>query len=270
MPIITKISVQKNNKERFNIFLDKGKGEEYAFSVDEDVLIKYRLTKGMRLDELLLTEINFYDEIRKAYNAAVQYLAKRKRTEAEVRKYLREKETVESVVREVILKLYEYKFLDDEDYALSYVRTQMNTADKGPEVIKKELQQRGVDDSLIDEAMREYPFERQFETALQLCEKFAGKNQRDSKRILQQKMEQLLLRKGFPYDMIASVIAELDDKTNNTEEEMNALRFQGEKAHRKYAKLEPYQYRQKMKEALYRKGFSFELIEEYLSELDLE
>lgn len=270
MPIITKISVQKNNKERFNIFLDKGKGGEYAFSVDEDVLIKYRLTKGMRLDDLLLTEINFYDEIRKAYNTAVQFLAKRKRTEAEVRKYLQEKEAVESVIREVILKLYEYKFLDDEDYALSYVRTQMNTADKGPDVIKRELQQRGVDEPLIDKAMSEYPFERQFEIALQLCEKCAGKNQRDSKRVLKQKMEQLLLRKGFPYDMIASVIAELDLDKDDPEEEMTALRFQGEKAHRKYAKLEPYQYRQKMKEALYRKGFSLELIEEYLIELDLE
>lgn len=268
MPIITKISVQKNNKERFNIFLDKGKGEEYAFSVDEDVLIKYRLTKGMKLDELLLTEINFYDEIRKAYNSAVQYLAKRKRTEAEVRSFLQEKETAESVIREVILKLYNYKFLDDEDYAASYVRTRMNTADKGPEVIKRELQQRGVDDLLIDKAMREYPFERQFETALQLCEKFALKNQRDSKRVLKQKMEQLLLRKGFPYDMITSVIAELDEEQDDTEEEMKALRFQGEKAHRKYAKLDPYKYQQKMKETLYRKGFSLELIEQYLTEQD--
>lgn len=264
MPIITKISVQENNKQRFNIFLD----EEYAFSVDEDVLIKYRLKKGMQLDELLLTEINYYDEIRKAYNNAVQFLAKRKRTEAEVRKYLREKEAVESVIREVILKLYQYQFLDDEDYALSYVRTQMNTADKGPEVIRRELQQRGVDDALIDKAMKEYPFERQFETALQLCEKFAGKNQRDSKRVLKQKMEQLLLRKGFPYDMISSVIAELDDKIDNKEEEMNALRFQGEKARRKYSKLEPNMYRQKMKEALYRKGFSLDSIEKYLAELD--
>ena len=49
MPIITKITTQKKNKERYNIFMDEGKGEQYAFSVDEAVLIKYQLKKGMEL-----------------------------------------------------------------------------------------------------------------------------------------------------------------------------------------------------------------------------
>ncbi len=30
MPVITKISVQKHNKERYSIFTDSGRGEEYA------------------------------------------------------------------------------------------------------------------------------------------------------------------------------------------------------------------------------------------------
>jgi regulatory protein len=42
MPYITKISAQKNNEERVNIFLD----EKYAFSVDLDVLVKFDLRKG--------------------------------------------------------------------------------------------------------------------------------------------------------------------------------------------------------------------------------
>lgn len=42
MPFITKISTQKKNTERFNIFLD----EKYAFSVDADVLVRFDLKKG--------------------------------------------------------------------------------------------------------------------------------------------------------------------------------------------------------------------------------
>lgn len=44
MPYITKISAQKNNTERVNIFLD----EKYAFSVDLDVLVQHDLKKGKR------------------------------------------------------------------------------------------------------------------------------------------------------------------------------------------------------------------------------
>ena len=36
---ITRITTQKNNSERFSIFIDKGNGEEFGFGVDQDVLI---------------------------------------------------------------------------------------------------------------------------------------------------------------------------------------------------------------------------------------
>lgn len=270
MPVIAKISVQKNNPQRYHIYFAKGNGEEYAFSVDENVLIKFRLKKGMELDDFLLTEITDYEAVSKAYQQAVQFLAKRKRTEAEVRNYLREKEVPEFAIQEAIHKLYEYKFLDDEDYAFSYVRTQMNTSDKGPELIMRELQQRGVGAILIEKALMEYPYEKQFEAALALCEKMAAKNNRDSRMVLKQKMEQLLLRKGYPYDMISSVIDEIFENKPETEGEMEAIRYQGEKARRKFSSLEPSQFKLKMKENLYRKGFSLDLIEQYLSELEEE
>lgn len=53
MAVITKITRQKRNEERYNIFLN----DEYAFSVDESVLVKYRLTKGMTIDEWTLGEL---------------------------------------------------------------------------------------------------------------------------------------------------------------------------------------------------------------------
>jgi regulatory protein len=41
MAVITKITVQKKQPDRYNIFTDDGNGERYALSVDEAVLIKY-------------------------------------------------------------------------------------------------------------------------------------------------------------------------------------------------------------------------------------
>ncbi|MDZ5474564.1 recombination regulator RecX [Bacillus sp. 31A1R] len=263
MAIITKITVQKLKKDRYNIFLDYGKGEEYAFSVDEDVLIKNNLKKGLELDELFLSEITYQDDIRKAYNQSIQYLSRMMRTEKEIRTFLRGKELPEPVIQEVIHKLYEYKFLNDEDYAYSYVRTQMNTSDKGIDLIKRELREKGVQDQLIEKAIGEYPVEAQIETAKKLCEKYVQKYNRDSDRVIKQKLEQMLLRKGYHSHIINIAMEEVEIEKEQ-DEEMAALIYQGEKLQRKYSKFTGYEYEQKMKQALYRKGFSIDLIERFL------
>ncbi|MEH7126406.1 recombination regulator RecX [Bacillus sp. JJ1503] len=262
MPIITKISVQEKNKDRYNIFLD----EKYAFSVDEDVIIKHSLKKGMELDEFSISEIAYQDDIRKAYNRAIQYLSKRMRSEKEIRQYLAEKDVDEMIIREVIHKLYEYQFLDDKEYAIAFVRTSMNTTDKGSRIIRGELREKGITEDLIDLAMKEYSYEKEFEAAKKLCEKFVQKNSRDSSRVMRQKLEQMLYRKGYSMEMIQAAITETDmDKGEDLE--MAALRSHAEKAHRKFSALSDFEYEQKMKQTLYRKGFSIELIEQMIEEL---
>jgi regulatory protein len=269
MPVISRISVQKHNKERYSVFIDSGKGEEYAFSVDEDVLIKYQLKKGIELDDLSVTEMLYQDDIRKAYNLAVNYLARRMRSEEEVREHLRQKEVDETVVQEVIHRLYEYKFLNDQEFSRAFVRTQMNSADKGPELIKTELKKKGLKENIITEAMAEYPLEAQVEKAAYLGSKFAAKNSRDSSKILKQKLEQHLLRKGSPFQVIT--IAMEDIIVEKQEDlEMDALKYQGEKLMKKHAKLTGPEFSRKMKQGLFNKGFSLDLIEKYLNSLEPE
>ena len=42
-----------------------------------------------------------------------------------------------------------HKYINDEEFALSYVRTQINTTDKGPDVIRMELKEKGIDEGTI-------------------------------------------------------------------------------------------------------------------------
>ena len=84
MPVITKITQQKKDHERYNIFLDK----KYAFSVHETVLVKFGLTKGMSLEDWSIDEMVYEDEIRKAFNRALHYLGFRMRSEHEVKQKL--------------------------------------------------------------------------------------------------------------------------------------------------------------------------------------
>lgn len=91
MAVITKIEVQKRSKERFNIYIDKGQGEEYGFSVDQVILMKHGLQKGLEIDELALGNILYNEEVQKAYLQAISYLSYQMRTKKEVEDYLRKK-----------------------------------------------------------------------------------------------------------------------------------------------------------------------------------
>lgn len=264
MAIITKITTQQKNQDRYNIFWDNGNGEEFAFSVDSDVFIKFQLKKGMELDDLSIMEIHYQDDIRKAYHLAISSLSRRMRSEKEIINYLIQKEIEEPVIQEVIHKLLSQNYLNDKEFAIAFTRTQLNTTDKGPELIRIELKEKGIHSDIIDTVLDEFSFEDQVEKALKLCGKYRQKNTKESDRAVKQKMEQLLLRKGYSYDVMQNAFNQMKEDTNG--DELEAIRYQGEKIHRKYSGLEGFEYKQKMKQALYRKGFSFDLIEQFLKE----
>ncbi len=266
MAIITKITTQQKNHDRFNVFMDYGKGEEFAFSVDSDVLIKFQLKKGMELDDFSFLEIQYQDDIRKAYNLAVNFLARRMRSEKEIRDYLVKKEVEEPVINEVLHKLTAQKYINDMEFALAFVRTQANTTDKGPDLIMLELKEKGIAEGLRLQALEEFPREQQLDKAVKLSGKFFEKNSKDSLKIQKQKLEQLLLRKGYPFEIIQIAVQETGG-SSETDEEMEAIRYQGEKAVRKFSNLSEFEFRQKMKQTLYRKGFSLDVIEKYLAEI---
>ncbi|MCP8970986.1 recombination regulator RecX [Ectobacillus ponti] len=269
MTIITKIQVQKHSKERYSIFVDKGAGEEYGFSVDENTLIKHELRKGMELDELGLAEILYDEEVRRAYLQAIQYLSRQMRTRHEVIAHLKDKEIGQAIIGEVVGKLDADGYLNDREYALAYVRTQCNVGMKGPILIRRELQEKGVDPAVITHSLHEYPQEKQIRNAVQLCEKKRKSYSRLSFIQQKQKLEEMLMRKGYDRGVISICMEELQEEKDE-EQQNEALLHQAGKYHEKYKKYSGWEYEQKMKTALYRKGFSLEEIERFLQDKNIE
>ena len=265
MALITKITTQKQSTERFNIYLDDGQGEKYAFSVDQDVFIKYNLRKGQEIDELEIHEIQYGDLSKKAYNKALEFLSYRMRSIKEVAEHLAKKEFNDAIIQDVIYKLKEYNYVDDLEFAIAYVRTQKQTNGKGPSVLKRELIGKGINQDFIEQALQEYNDDDQLQEAIDHAEKLLKKNNKISTVQIKQKIEQHLMRKGFRYDIISKVLDEVQYEQDESEE-WTALMKHAEKAQRKYQNEDPYQYRMKMKQFLYRKGFSIELIEKFLED----
>jgi regulatory protein len=270
MAYITKITTQQKNKERYNVFMDYGKGEEYAFSVDQDVLVKYQLKKGLELDELDLTEIQFEDETKKAYNLALLYLSYRMRSEQEIVTHLKSKEIDEQIIPEIVHKLKLYNYLNDKDFAEAFVKTQINTTTKGPGLIKQELYEKGVSGPIIEASLELYSKEAQIEAALKLTGKIQKKSNKVSKIQQKQKTEEMLTRKGFAWDIIQIVLEEVAVDDIEKDEEWEAIQYQGRKAHSRYKQYEGWEYEQKMKQALYRKGFSLDLISRFIEAMQGE
>lgn len=171
MTVITKIEVQKRSKERFNIYIDKGQGEEYGFSVNQSILMKHGLQKGLEIDEVALGNILYNEEVQKAYLQAISYLSYQMRTKQEIEDFLRKKEVGQAIISEVVSKLLHDRYINDKEYAISYVRTQSNVNQKGPTVIRRGLLSKGVQDLIITHSLQEYPKEKQMENALFLIEK---------------------------------------------------------------------------------------------------
>ncbi|WP_232223992.1 recombination regulator RecX [Anoxybacteroides tepidamans] len=264
--LITKVAVHKDDPERFMISALKENGESVSFSVDQDVLIEFRLKKGTEIDEFTWQEIVYADEVKKAYHAALYFLAYRMRSEKEMIDYLKKKGISEAVVRDVLHKLRKQRYIDDREFAFAFVRTQMKTTLKGPNVIRKELEQFGISGEMIEESLQMFTFDKQLEAATKLYEKTKKKTTKRSAYQWKQYMEQLLQRKGFSRSVIDEVLND-HQHIENEEKEWEALEYHARKAHRRYQGHDRWTYEQKMKQSLYRKGFSIEKIEKVLEML---
>ncbi|WP_010651447.1 recombination regulator RecX [Oceanobacillus massiliensis] len=264
---ITRITTQVKHKNRFNIFLSTAKGEEYGFSVDEAILIEYRLRKGLELDDAMITTLVQKDTLHKSYTQAINFLSYRMRTKKEIIDYLSKKEVEEEHIEQIIKKLTNEKLIDDQQFANMFVRSRVNTSTKGPNLIKKELIDKGVSALLADAALKHYPLEKQYEKIKKLINKkiLSGRSN-DSFRKQTQQLQTNLMQKGFSQEVIKEAFIGIQEEKDE-ESEWDALVYQGEKLLRKHqTKQEGFVLKRKVTEGLYRKGFSFELINRFLDE----
>ncbi|WP_138420755.1 recombination regulator RecX [Aquibacillus sediminis] len=266
MAKVTRITTQKKKKNRYNIFLDHGNGEVYGFSVDEDILIEFHLHKGQEIDEAMAQMLIEKDETHKIYTLAINYLSYRMRSIKEMRDYLIGKEFQAEQVDLIIDRLLNEKLLNDRQFADAFVRTRIHTSSKGPLLVKRELMDKGVAASIAASAIKVYAYQDQYDKAHKWVSKKLSNGTKKSFKQQIQALQQTLMQKGFTQDVIQEVTNEIEQETSH-DAEWEALVYQGEKLLRKHErKVEGFELKHKIKAGLYRKGFNFDLIEQFLDE----
>lgn len=258
---VTKIGRQKNNPERYNIYLD----EKYAFAVDEGTLIRFGLTKGKVLEQFDIDELTYEDEIAKAFNKALHFLSFQMRSEYEVKKKLLDAGHGEAVVLEAIRKLERLGFLNDETYSKALLETKKRTASKGPRAIKQDLIKKGIAKDLQEQVLETFTQEEQLEIALKLAEKEVRSSSKRTPMQTKQKIQDVLMRKGYSFSIIQEVLEQIHLE-HEDEQWQQLIEAQGEKVWRKYAaKHSGSELHLKVKQALYQKGFPVEIIQQFIN-----
>ena len=206
---ITDIRTQTKDETRVSVFVDG----EFAFGCAREVAVKHGLSTGQRLTPEMQQDIEVDEEIVRAKQRAFTYLAHKPRTEEEVRRKLRKQDLDRRVINEVIDRLYELDYLDDEQYAADYAHNRFSNKGYGPIRIERELIKRGIDRHLAERAVAEFfEDESEIETAREQAKKkwhrVAGEQDiRKQKR----KLFGYLQRRGFTPDVIYRVVDELVD-----------------------------------------------------------
>ncbi len=204
---ITALEPQTHDDDRTSVFLDG----EFAFGVHDDIVVKHGLRVGTSLSLEEQRKIEREDQYVRAKQRALDYLAYKPRTEEEVRRKLRKEDVPEAVVEDVVARLYELNYLDDESYAQDYVRNRFASKKYGPIRIRRELVERGVDRHVAEDAVADlFDDEDPVAAAREHAEKrWARLADEEDPRRRKQKLYRYLRRRGFTSDTIYPILDEL-------------------------------------------------------------
>ena len=150
--LITKIERQKKNKTRFSVFVD----DQYAFSVSEDVYVRFVLHQGQTLTEDERTKIENAEAESSVRRIALRYRSYRPRSRKEVLEYLQKKGFDDSHIQQALVFLDGMNLLNDNEFARMFCRDRLQLKPVGKSSMKHLLYKKGIDKLTIEKILPEF------------------------------------------------------------------------------------------------------------------
>ncbi len=212
-------------------------------------------------------------EMEKGMDTAVKYLSFRSRTEKEVFEHLLKKKYRQKVILEIINRLKDYRYLDDQDYLKNYLSTNAQVTRYGKIRIFHDLKRRGLKESVLDQLDHYYPRQMEKKFCKILADKhypkLRGKSIPERKKNLYTKLLRLGYERTMILDCIDTLTWENQDQEQKDEEK---IRLKLAEDFKKYEKrhikkgYKDYELNQRIFRSLAGRGYSFELIKELMDE----
>lgn len=196
---ITDIKRQVKRQDRYSIFID-GK---YTFSFGESELLTSGLQVGAELSPDEVKKLKGRAVVDKAFDATIRYVAVRPRSRWEIESYLKRKKVEEPVAVQILNKLSDLNYVNDESFAQSWVNNRRLLKPMSRRKLTLELRQKRVDSQIIDKILSEDEVSDS-DTLQQLVAKKRSKYPDDLK------LMQYLARQGYNYQDIKSALNKED------------------------------------------------------------
>ena len=198
---VTDIKQQVKTAGRYSIYVD-GK---FSFGLGESALMTSGLRVGKELSTAELDELKDTARTDKAYNRALGIIARRPRSEWEVRDYLKRKEYEPELIDSLIQRLYEAKWLDDTDFAKRWVENRRLLKATSKRRLCQELKAKRVSDDIIQGVLLDDETDE-----LELLKELVARKRRQSRYQDTQKLMAYLLRQGYDYGNVKGALKNED------------------------------------------------------------
>jgi len=193
---VTALRIQKNNRERVNVYLDG----EFAFGLAR--IVAAWLSVGQELSDERIAKLQAEDNYEAAYQRALQFLSFRIRTEKEVRKNLEARAIPNEAIDLVIERLKKNGLLNDTYFAQSWVENRSDFRPRSKRVLAYELRSHGIEAQTIEDTLMELNDEElAYQAAIKQAKKLSGLDWVNFRR----KLLAFLARRGFDYQVSTSV-----------------------------------------------------------------
>lgn len=139
---------------------------------------------------------------------ALKLISRKRYTQKEIEKKLKGKEfAADGDIKKVIVRLKEYKYINDDEYAKDFIENRAKFSPRGKRLMALELRQKGVSSETVKKAVSESGVNE-----LELAEQILKRRQNTLKKLTGQKRREkiftILASKGFDFDTIYKVAGE--------------------------------------------------------------
>lgn len=199
--IVTAVERIPKRRGRVQVYVDG----IAAFDLPRAIADKHELRSSRPIDDAEISLIVAAEARRSAMDAAVGLLARRPRSERELRRCLAMRRVAPELADETIERLRKLKLIDDAAFARSWTETRDRTSPRGKRMIVAELRGHGVEATLARDATAGVD---EAEAAYRVASKRAARLSGLEYAAFASRVGGLLQRRGFGWEITRAAVAQ--------------------------------------------------------------
>ena len=197
--IVTAVVRKTRRPGRVDVYIDG----EVAFDLPRTTAREIDLRPGRAVDRAELDSIIAAEQKRHAFEAAVALLARRPRSEREIRRRLVQRKIAEPLIDETLSRLRTLNLIDDAAFAQFWAETRDRSSPRGKRLVAQELRANGVELSVAASATDDLSDEdAAYRLALQRMRSMTGLDY----STFRNRLGSLLQRRGFTWDTARATV----------------------------------------------------------------